>query len=145
MELFNFYGFIIILVIMIPNIVFMLKNKNGFENKYSNIKVEILEQIGRFACFLLMIINIPYLTKGYWFKNGEIIYICLNSILCVLYCLFWIIFWNKDGIVKSLLLSIIPSIMFLSSGIILLNIPLIIFSIIFSICHITISYKNAVL
>lgn len=145
MELFNFYGFIIILVIMIPNIVFMLKNKNGFENKYSNIKVETLEQIGRFACFLLMIINIPYLTKGYWFKNGEIIYICLNSILCVLYCLFWIIFWNKDGIVKSLLLSIIPSIMFLSSGIILLNIPLIIFSIIFSICHITISYKNAVL
>ncbi len=114
MELFNFYGFIIILVIMIPNIVFMLKNKNGFENKYSNIKVETLEQIGRFACFLLMIINIPYLTKGYWFKNGEIIYICLNSILCVLYCLFWIIFWNKDGIVKSLLLSIIPSIMFLS-------------------------------
>lgn len=145
MELFNFYGFIIILVIMIPNIVFMLKNKNGFENKYSNVKVETLEQIGRFACFLLMIINIPYLTKGYWFKNGEIIYICLNSILCVLYCLFWIIFWNKDGIVKSLLLSIIPSIMFLSSGIILLNIPLIIFSIIFSICHITISYKNAVL
>lgn len=145
MELFNFYGFIIILVIMIPNIVFMLKNKNGFENKYSNIKVETLEQIGRFACFLLMIINIPYLTKGYWFKNGEIIYICLNSILCVLYCLFWIIFWNKDGITKSLLLSIIPSIMFLSSGIILLNIPLIIFSIIFSICHITISYKNAVL
>lgn len=145
MELFNFYGFIIILVIMIPNIVFMLKNKNGFENKYSNIKVETLEQIGRFACFLLMIINTPYLTKGYWFKNSEIIYICLNSILCVLYCLFWIIFWNKDGIVKSLLLSIIPSIMFLSSGIILLNIPLIIFSIIFSICHITISYKNAVL
>lgn len=145
MELFNFYGFIIILVIMIPNIFFMLKNKNGFENKYSNVKVETLEQIGRFACFLLMIINIPYLTKGYWFKNGEIIYICLNSILCVLYCLFWIIFWNKDGIVKSLLLSIIPSIMFLSSGIILLNIPLIIFSIIFSICHITISYKNAVL
>ena len=145
MELFNFYGFIIILVIMIPNIVFMLKNKNGFENKYSNVKVETLEQIGRFACFLLMIINIPYLTKGYWFKNGEIIYICLNSILCVLYCLFWIIFWNKDGIVKSLLLSIIPSIMFLSRGIILLNIPLIIFSIIFSICHITISYKNAVL
>lgn len=145
MDLFNFYGFIIIFVIMIPNIVFMLKNKNGFENKYLNVKVETLEQIGRFACFLLMIINIPHLTKGYWFKNGEIAYIYLNFTLCILYCLFWIIFWNKDGITKSLLLSIIPSIMFLSSGIILLNIPLIIFSIIFSICHITISYKNAVL
>ena len=44
---------------MIPNIIFAIKCKNGFENKWNNKTVEILEQIGRFGCFLLMCINIP--------------------------------------------------------------------------------------
>lgn len=145
MKWFNFYGFIIMIVIMIPNIVFSLTNKDGFQNKYMNAKLEMLEQISRFSCFTLMIINIPFLTKGYWFSNGEVVYIFLNIILCTLYCLFWIVFWNKSSVTKSLLLSIIPSAMFVADGIILLNIPLIIFSVVFSICHITISYKNAIL
>lgn len=59
MDWFNLFGLIFIVVIMIPNIVFAIKYKDGFENKYQNKTIEIIEQIGRFGCFGFMIINIP--------------------------------------------------------------------------------------
>ena len=59
MEWFNIYGLIFIVIIMIPNIIFAVKCRDGFENKRSNKVVEITEQIGRFGCFGFMIINIP--------------------------------------------------------------------------------------
>lgn len=145
MDWFNLYGLIIIVVIMIPNIIFGIKNKEGFENKYNNKIVETFEQIGRFSCFFLMIFNIPFLTIGYWFNNAETIYIIINVILTIIYCIGWIVFWNKNNVIKSLILSITPSLIFILSGIITLNIPLMFFSLIFAICHIMISYKNAIL
>lgn len=36
MEWFNAFGLIYIVVIMIPNIVFAIKCKDGFENKWNN-------------------------------------------------------------------------------------------------------------
>ena len=63
MEWFNVFGLIFIVVIMIPNIVFAIKCKDGFDNKGNNKYVEVMEQVGRFGCFGLMIINIP----GTWF------------------------------------------------------------------------------
>ena len=57
----------------------------------------------------------------------------------------WIIFWKEDSIRKSLYLSIIPSLLFIESGIISGNILLLIFPVIFAPCHILISYMNAIL
>lgn len=65
---FNLYGLIFIIVIMVPNIIFAAKCKDGFENKYQNKLVETLEQIGCFTCFGTMIINIP----GTIFGSGGI-------------------------------------------------------------------------
>ena len=55
----NVFGLFFVSIIMIPNIVFAIKCKDGFENKWSNKLVEIIEQIGRFGCLGFMIINIP--------------------------------------------------------------------------------------
>lgn len=37
------------------------------------------------------------------------------------------------------------ALLFLQSGVLMLNIPLIVLAVVFAVCHITISYKNAVL
>ena len=51
MSWFNIYGLIYVAVIMIPNIIFAMKCKDGFENKWQNKAVEIIEQkIGRASC-----------------------------------------------------------------------------------------------
>ena len=46
MEWFNVFGLIFIIVIIIPNIVFAIKCKDGINNKRNNNYVECLEQVG---------------------------------------------------------------------------------------------------
>ena len=46
---FNIYGMIFIIVIMIPNIIFAIKCKDGFNNKFSNKIIETIEQVGRYG------------------------------------------------------------------------------------------------
>ena len=143
MKWFNVFGLIIIAVIMIPNIVFAMKCKDGFENKYKNKAVEILEQIGRFGCFGFMIINIPGTCFGFLSDSAFKFYIITDIILTALYCLIWIVCFKKNSVFRALALSIIPSVMFLFSGIMSRSVLLIIMSVIFAPCHILISYKNA--
>ena len=142
MTWFNYYGLAVMAVIMIPNIIYAVKHKNG-ENKYSNKAVEILEQIGRYGCFTFMIFNIPYTYFNFWFDYALIVYLSVNSGLCLSYLIFWVICWNRNDKLKALTLSVIPSCVFLFSGIVLAYIPLIAFSVIFAICHIFISCKNS--
>lgn len=143
MNWFNIYGLIFIVIIMIPNIVFALKCKDGFVNKYNNKFVELFEQIGRFGSFIFMILNIPKTYFGFYFNNGLILYLIVDSILVALYCLIWAICFKKPSVFRILSLSIIPSILFLYSGVMIRSILLIIFSLIFAPCHILISYKNS--
>lgn len=143
MNLFNFYGLIFVIIIMIPNVIFAVKYKDGFVNKWHNKYVEVAEQIGRFGCFLFMVINIPLTYYGYISNKYFILYIMVNSILTVLYCLIWLFYFKKSSIFRALSLSVIPSIMFLFSGIVSRYILLIVTAIIFIPTHILISYKNA--
>lgn len=52
MEGFNVFGLVFIIVIMIPNIIYAIKCKDEFVNKWNNKDVEAVEQIGRCGCFL---------------------------------------------------------------------------------------------
>lgn len=143
MEWINIYGLIFIVVIMIPNIIFSIKCKDGFANKWKNKFVEMIEQIGRFGCFGFMIINIPGTWFGWWSDEVFAVYLIVNVILVILYCVIWIICFKKNSIFRALALSIIPSILFLFSGIMSRSVLLIIAVTIFAPSHITISYKNA--
>ncbi len=143
MNWFNYYGLAIIAIIMIPNIIFAVKCKDGFKNSYNNKAVEIFEQIGRYGCFVLMIFNIPYTYFNFWFEYALPIYLGVNGGLCFAYIVFWIVCGKSDSLLKALSLSIIPSLIFLFSGIVLADIPLMIFAVIFSINHILLSCKNA--
>lgn len=143
MSWFNFIGLVFVAVILIPNIIFAAKNKDGFQNFYHNKFVEVFEQIGRFGCFITMFFTPPFLNLGFKINGAKTAYIITGAVLVALYCLGWIVFGKENSVRKSLALSIIPSVLFLESGLLSLNFPLIILSLIFAPCHIIISYKNA--
>ncbi len=128
-------------IIMVPNIIYYLKHKNDVEFTYQNKAILIVEQIGRYGCFILMIFNIPYTYFNFWFNNALIVYLSVNGGLCLVYLTIWIIYWNKNNKFKALSLSILPSFIFIFSGIILANIPLIVFALLFAVSHVFISYK----
>ena len=143
MEWFNPFGLVFITIIMIPNIVFAIRCKDGFTNNYWNKTVELVEQIGRFGCFGFMIFNVP----GTWFgwASNESFALCLilDALLVALYCILWIVCWKKNGVFKALALSILPSAVFLISGITSRSILLILAALLFAPSHILISYQNA--
>ena len=143
MDWLNIFGLIFIIIIMIPNIIYAIKCKDGFANKWQNKTVELLEQIGRFGCFGFMIINIPGTWFGWWSDEAFAVYLIVNVVLILLYCAIWIVCFKKNTVFRALALSILPSIMFLFSGIMSRSVLLIIASMIFAPCHILISYKNA--
>ena len=90
MEWFNVFGLIFIAVIMIPNVVFAIKCKDGFDNKWNNKYVEVTEQVGRLGCFGFMIINIPGTWFGWWSDETFAVYlIVLHPIL-----------WRQSKVVK---------------------------------------------
>ena len=128
---------------MIPNVVFAIRCKDGFANNYRNKTVELVEQIGRFGCFGFMIFNVP----GTWFgwASNESFALCLilDALLVALYCILWIVCWKKNGVFKALALSILPSAVFLISGITSRSILLILAALLFAPSHILISYQNA--
>ena len=143
MEWINIFGTAFIVIIMVPNIIYALKCKEGFENRWNNKVVELIEQIGRFGCFGFMVVNIPGTWFGWWSDEAFAMYLIVNSILIVLYCLIWFICFRKNTIFKAVALSVIPSVIFLFSGIMSRSVLLIVASLLFSPAHILISYKNA--
>ena len=128
---------------MIPNTIFAIKCKEGFDNKWSNKTVEIIEQAGRFGCFVFMIINIPGTWFGWRSDEAFDLYLITDIVLVMVYCAIWIACFKKSSVFRALALSIIPSVLFLFSGIMSRSVLLIIASVLFAPSHIMISYTNA--
>ena len=142
MEWFNLYGLILLILILIPNIIYAFKIKQLSKQSTRN-SLLILEQIGRYGCMIFMTLNIPHVCFGYLLGNTKLIYLIVNVLLIATYYLCWAILRKKESKLKALLLSIIPSVIFLFSGVINISIPLLLCSIIFTFSHVYISYKNA--
>lgn len=143
MEWLNVFGLVMVAVIMIPNILFAMKCKDGFVNKWNNKSVETVEQIGRFGCFGFMIINIPGTWFGWWSDEAFAAYLVVDAVLVTLYCVIWAVCFRKSSVFRALALSIIPSVLFLFSGIMSRSILLTIAAVLFAPSHILISYQNA--
>lgn len=140
--MFNYFGIIFIIVLLLPNIYASIFKKELFANKFDDRLLIKLENIGRYLCMILMVINIQDLYGG--FKNVEafVAYLGINIILLGLYYITWFIFYKFNSIYKNMILGIIPSLMFIISGILQNHLLLIISGIVFAYAHLKIIWKN---
>ena len=90
-----------------------------------------------------MLFNIPGTWFGWWSEEAFVVYLVTDALLVVLYCLVWIICFRKSSMFRALALSILPSILFLFSGIMTRSVLLTIAALLFAPAHIAISYRNA--
>jgi len=142
---FNLFGLLILAVMMIPNIIEAKIHPEHFRNRFTDRTLEIFEQTGRIGSFALMVFNIPGLFRGFWFEGARTVYLSVNGFLLVVYLLGWAVMKKRDPVARACLLSVTPSLIFVFSGVMLLSYPLIVFSMVFAVCHILISVKNAAL
>lgn len=142
MDWFSPFGFGFMAAIMIPNILFAAKCKDGFVNYWHCKIVEVLEQAGRFGCFAFMVINVPGTWLGWPSDEAFCAYLVINFVLVGLYCLIWGLCFRKNSLFRALALSVLPSAVFLLSGFLSRSGLLTLSALVFAPCHILISWKN---
>ncbi len=143
MTWFNPYGIAILLLLLIPNALYARRHPEGFANHGVSRALELLEQIGRFGCFILMVFNIPGTYRGFWFDGAQTVYIAVSAALCAAYCAVWAFGFSGSDMGRALALSILPCCIFLFSGVLIVSVPLLVAAQLFAPCHIIISCKNA--
>lgn len=141
MKYLNLFGLAVVILLLVPNVIFMMKVKDGFVNKWNNRAVGILEQVGRFGCFISMAIRTGF--WGFSSVGALFAYVIVDLILLATYLVGWAVLWKKPGLCRALLLSIVPSAMFIFSAAITHEYVFLVLSFIFAPCHILISAKNA--
>ena len=137
----NLFGGVIVVLMLIPNIIYALKNKEETPEK-SNIVARMTEQVGRYACMLLMIV--PLFIGEFGFSPLEFMfnYLIGNLILLVFYYIFWVLFAKNKSLDKALALAAIPTLIFINSAVSVKHWTLLVFALLFGASHIYITYKN---
>lgn len=137
----NVFGLVFVVLLLIPNIIYAIKDKNK-QNKCTNKFMNIIEQIGRYGCMFLMIFNIGIAEFGFGSVYAFLIYLFGNTLLIILYWLIWILYFKKHTCLKQMSLAVIPTCLFLLSGITMQHYLLILFGVIFGMGHIYVTSKN---
>jgi len=137
----NLVNGIIILIILIPNVLYAIRFRKQKIINTSKI-MNILEQTGRYASIVLMIIPLGVWEFGFLSANNFLIYFVGNVAILIAYFVIWIVYFKKPNMSLVLALAILPTIIFLISGITLRHWLLVASAIIFGIGHIYVTYQN---
>lgn len=140
----NVFGAIIVILMLIPNIVYAIKNKNE-KNLCKNRFMNIIEQVGRYACIVLMWLPLIVWKFGFASVLEMVLYLACNGALLVAYWISFAVYMKRRTLQLALVLAILPSCIFLLSGILLQHWLLVSFAVLFAFGHIYVTYKNAVL
>lgn len=137
----NIYGFVLIALMLMPNIVYFRKNPDK-ENRCTNKAMNILEEVGRILCVFFMCFNIGLAEFGFPSGTMFLTYLFGNVLLMIIYRFTWGLYYREEDLKKAMVLAITPTLMFLLSGITLRHYLLVVSAVIFGISHIYVTYVN---
>jgi len=139
---FNLTGLIFMVLLLAPNLFYAIKFR-GAKNACTNKTFCVLEQVGRYMSMFLMIFNIGIAEFGFSGVGTWMGYFIGNAVLLLVYWVMWILYFRKQRLWVSMALAILPTGIFLLSGIMMRHILLIISAVIFGIGHCYVTYQNA--
>ena len=106
--------------------------------------MNVLEQVGRYACIILMWLPLLVWEFGFASVTGMIIYLAGNAVLLAAYWIVFARYMKKKDKNLALTLAILPTCIFLLSGLVLRHWLLAGFAVLFGIGHVYVTLKNAV-
>ena len=138
----NGWGATIVIIMLIPNIIFTIRNPH-LENKCENAIMNTIEQVGRYTSMALMIV--PVLAWKFGFKSvlEMIFYVVVTSVLLLLYLVVWFFYLKSQSKNNAIILALLPTMIFVISGILLRHWLLMIAGILFGIGHIYVTLQNS--
>ena len=138
----NLFGGIIVLLMLIPNIVYALKNREE-RNLCTNRVMNVVEQAGRYGCIVWM--WLPLLVWKFGFRSASemLLYFLGNGVLLMAYWLVFARYMRKKTAKRALVLAVLPACIFLLSGLLLRHWLLVGFGLLFAVGHIYVTTINA--
>lgn len=137
----NIFGAIIVILMLIPNIIYAVRNRDE-KNRCDSRLMNILEQIGRYGCIVLMWLPLLVWKFGFPSVFDMLLYLIGNGCLLCAYWIIYILYMKEKTKKRALTLAVIPACIFLLSGITLRHWLLVGFTLIFAIGHIYVTLKN---
>lgn len=138
----NVFGAGIVVLILIPNIVYAIRNRDE-ENLCTNRLMNVIEQIGRYACIVLMWLPLLVWKFGFQSVFELMLYLFGNGALLLAYWIVYVLYMRKRTTARALTLAVLPSCIFLMSGILLRHWLLTGFAVLFAVGHLYVTLKNA--
>lgn len=137
------FGLCLVIGILIPNIIYWRKG-GQFESHYNKKVVILAEQLGRYLSMFFIVFNIGIWNTNVYSTWMLFIYYVGSILLLIAYYIIWIMFYKNRMLWKSMSLAILPTAIFLLSGIANRKYILILSAILFGASHIYITYQNEV-
>lgn len=141
MDFINIYGIITVIIMLAPNIIFALKNKEQ-KNKCKSKVINTLEQVGRYGSMLLMAFNIGFLGTGFKDQYVFTVWLIGTAVLLSAYLFCWALYLKNQKFIYTAYLTIIPGVIFIFSGLSQSHWLLVILGAVFAFSHVIVTYKN---
>lgn len=126
---------------LIPNIIYAVKNQ-GKENNCKCVVINAIEQIGRYSSMALMCVPLLVWEFGFQSVADMILYFMCDTVLLVAYLIIWRFYFIRPTLKIALCLAILPTLIFLISGVLLRHWLLVVAAVLFGIGHIYITVQN---
>ena len=104
--------------------------------------MNVIEQVGRYACIVLMWLPLLVWEFGFDGVTEMIIYLAGNGIMLAVYITVFIFYLNKKTGKRAMILAVLPACIFLLSGILLRHWLLVGFAVVFAVGHCYVTKKN---
>ena len=105
--------------------------------------MNVIEQVGRYACIVLMWLPLLVGKFGFAGVTEMIIYLAGNGIMLAVYIAVFVLYLNKKTVKRAMILAVLPACIFLLSGILLRHWLLVGFAVVFAVGHCYVTKKNA--
>lgn len=137
----NGIGAGIVLLLMIPNIIYALRNK-GELNQCKNTAILVAEQIGRYGCIVWMWLPLLVWKFGFPGVGYMLSYMLGNGVMLLCYLLIFAVYFRKRTACRAYLLAVLPGCIFLLSGLMLRHWLLVGFAVLFLPAHVYVTAVN---
>jgi hypothetical protein len=137
----NVFGAVVVCLLLLPNIVYAIKNKNE-KNLCENRLMNVSEQIGRYACIVLMWLPLPVWKFGFGSETAMALYLAGNALLLSAYWAVFALYLKKRTAARALATAVLPACIFFISGITLRHWLLVGFAVLFGVAHVYVTVQN---
>ena len=137
----NGFGAGFAVLLLIPNIVYAVRHRDE-KNLCANRFMNALEQLGRYACIVLMWLPLLIWKFGFGSAAEMILYLAGNGVLLAAYWLVFARYCKAKTARRARTLAVLPACIFLLSGVLLRHWLLAGAAVLFAVGHIYVTEMN---